>query len=418
MKFLVVACCFLGGFASARAQNLLSNGDFTNEGAGWSGDITTPGDGFSRPPTAPVLVKLSADHATRVYERFRSSESDLNNLTFSLTCTPSSDCQFTGVGQVGKTASDMKPVVTFTPGPLGGRNPGSDEYHATFDNVTMMLLDPQSNMMEHTVLALNPAIAQPQTVTCRAFIMAAQHNESILYIAFPPGQGSVTLNKVSLVKGSPREVPPVNIPSTQNDNAITLEAWTGDTVAPDSAVGNDALLGGLGNDKDRNAVVVKLSPSRPAQINQKVKAPTGDLTLTLVCTPAAKVEVTTPSGDFPTIGDVVRRFADNLGAADAALPTPNSATPHKIIAVESKSTLLLRGVTLIVLDPEKPWYFAASNDLYIDLQKPIQQTTSYHFQFAKAHDEIVMLAFPAGHGTITVNHASLQQTPASPPPTP
>jgi len=191
--------------APVRADDLLVNGDFSQGSSGWGGDNgsgDTSDNPYATSTSSGLVVNLNSDLATRLYQTFTARGS---KLSFSLTCTPSTACKFTGAGKVSRIASDIDPETEFKSRSEGGSNtirtsPNGNYpvYMSTFSGVTVIITDRDNDTVYVFPLRINPASAQSQTATVSIGLPA--NKDYKLYIAFPPGEGSINLTKVSLAK--------------------------------------------------------------------------------------------------------------------------------------------------------------------------------------------------------------------------
>jgi len=404
-------CTTLGLFLLAscvqiKADDLLVNSDFSNGGDGWSGDsggagaASNPFDNASTASTG-LVVPLKSDLATRIYQHFPTGEGP---ATFTLVCTPSADCKFTGTGKVAKVAGDLtSEVESISYQDANGqwrtiRNPNYQEYMSTFDNVTMLIVDHDKNEVHPDPLRINPSSAQPQTIT---FPMTfAPHQDLELYIAFPPGTGSITLNRVSLVKGIAPVASATLPPPNSADNILAKSNWSGDVADADKT--DD--MGGMdiSPTNPEGEVTVKLKPRTVARVSTTFRATASPLRFTIVCTPSSRCEYS-GSPPFTTVGDIIRpSTTDN---SEATPFTAASAPPVSVSSEQFSKIPIVGAMTLILVDQKTNEISAL--ELSIKGAVPQTQTDSFPVSVTPNDDYTLFLAFPTGRGILTLNHVFL-----------
>jgi hypothetical protein len=166
--------------------DILANGDFSDGTAHWKGDAT-PGDpasaGLMMSPG--VVIELNDSKWTKISQEFDTQE---NELSFSITYQTSSDCAFSTAKS--KMSRDISQIIGLQ---LKKGNP----MVLPQDSWMVILVDYAKNLV--TYFAVKPVLGAPglQTVTGTIPRLEA-HEDKTLYLAFPPGQGSVTLTNISL----------------------------------------------------------------------------------------------------------------------------------------------------------------------------------------------------------------------------
>ena len=187
MKSLCLQLILLLGLclASAKANDILANGDFTDGKAHWKGDVfDSSADTSSSPTDAQGLtVQLNGSKWTKVFQIFNTRESALD---FSLTYKTSSDCSFKPVTQL--TIADLFDVIGLRFVESLNTRPG---------NILIMMVDPAQNMMRYTEAKAVLGSPDPQAIKGTIPELVA-HEEKTLYITLPPGTGTVTLLNVAL----------------------------------------------------------------------------------------------------------------------------------------------------------------------------------------------------------------------------
>jgi hypothetical protein len=394
----------LASFSPIKGDDLIANSDFSDGSSGWGGDDVRGGVTSSTNPfpntakAAGLTVPLRADLATRVFQPFRARDPE---VTFTFVCTPSANCRFTGIGKVAEVASELEaetPDYTFLDA-YGNKqtrpNLNYRDYMSTFSNVTLLIVDRDKGEVHPYPVPINPSSAQAQTIT---FPMGFEpHHEYELYIAFPPGDGSISLNKVSMVNGVKPDasaIPPP-IPNSA-DNILANQSWSGDVGDGDD---EDNNMGSLSRPASPTAeVTVQLRKTTVARIHETFHAPAGSLRFTITCTPSAYCEYS-GSPPFTTVGDIVQQ-ASTDNPIKAALAPP--ASPE----TDSYATNpILGAISLILIDRQNGKVEA--RELGIQAAPATTQTDTFPLPVTPNDDYTLLLAFPTGHGSFTLNHVFL-----------
>jgi hypothetical protein len=185
MGKLVIILMIAASSLTLRAD-ILANGDFSDGTAHWKGDAT-PGDlasaGFMMSPG--VVIELNDSKWTKISQDFDTQE---NELQFSITYQTSPDCAFSEIKS--KVNRDISQII-------GLRLKKGNPIVLPEEAWMVILVDYAKNLV--TSFAIKPVLGASgrQTVTGTIPRLEAHENKT-LYLAFPPGQGSVTLTNVSL----------------------------------------------------------------------------------------------------------------------------------------------------------------------------------------------------------------------------
>ena len=193
--------------AKADGTDLISNGDFSHGHNGWTGDILDDSSdenvqlGGSSSAPNHITIHLSHGRPSTICQRIDPHDS---NLIFSITCTFSPDTKFivsnlvdvssdiadvkAGRGQISQAGlpSHIQPVID-TSVPMNG---------ITFYMPEVVLVDSSHHEADAHALDLDPATPGILTAQCKR--RTDPGKEYKLFIAFPRGDGYVTVTNVSL----------------------------------------------------------------------------------------------------------------------------------------------------------------------------------------------------------------------------
>ncbi len=209
--------CALIGFAftsaALPAADILANGDFAQGKAHWKGDGKDASSADMTDISAPLgsqsavkgmLLKLKGDW-TSISQIFNTRET---KLTFSMTYKTTPDFSLSG----GRPGPGGAPSPMNRPGGqlgFGGLQPILEKLVGfrlqggggpIRPNAALLVIaDPAQNQVMYTWVPLPPASTEVQTTgTTIDGLMA--HEEKTFYLAFPPGAGTITFQKLSLEK--------------------------------------------------------------------------------------------------------------------------------------------------------------------------------------------------------------------------
>jgi len=193
----------LVAFVTAHADDILANEDFSNGAANWKGDAREPDvsapnsipslDSTSTPANNGLVVQLKPDTCTTISQIFSTHET---SLTLTATYKISSDYKAAGWGPDG--------LKSFITGLLNLRIEGAIE--AAPGSWLTLIADPMQAKICYC--SFTPATGNPAAQTTAAtFPQLMAHAEKTFCLVFPPGQGTITLQKISLNPAGPSGTP-------------------------------------------------------------------------------------------------------------------------------------------------------------------------------------------------------------------
>jgi hypothetical protein len=199
----VLGLSLLVPLTTAFGDELLANGNFSQGQDGWGGDITDdtsitdPSISVGAPTSGDhITVNLQSSHAVRIYQKF-STASDRGN--FSMTCTLYPGSKFTGAAKVSDIAEEIQesPVQNAVSGNyiIQSNNRNYRVYTTEFSSPVLILENEDRNTV--SVYPLHVGV-QAGAQTASAQVRIESRADEKLYIAFPPGEGSVAITHVSL----------------------------------------------------------------------------------------------------------------------------------------------------------------------------------------------------------------------------
>jgi len=178
---LVTALFLAAALSSAKAHDILANGDFSDGKTHWQGDGEAPDTG------GRLVITLNPDRWTAVRQTFSANSKEAK---LKITYTLSDDCSLMN--------SDMGPPLTAhaLEKATGLDNNISDVtmYHSY---AWMVLLVSGGSLMYESPVSLGNGESNPHTYTTTISEWAPFNNDA-LCLAFPPGKGSVTITSVSI----------------------------------------------------------------------------------------------------------------------------------------------------------------------------------------------------------------------------
>lgn len=186
MKKLTAALLLLVSLGCIQAKELIDNSDFSQGFERWHGDVTsgsdTPADPFAAPGTTTGLaIPLRADRWVKIYQEFVGQG---DKLSLSLQYKFSKDLSFS-----------IKPEdyenVTHSIGYDGWR-----AFQIPLRTWCLMISDFGPDHGRYYKIASKFGTDEVQTLT--ATVPGKDEEKKTLTICFPPGQGTVTLLKVSV----------------------------------------------------------------------------------------------------------------------------------------------------------------------------------------------------------------------------
>ena len=197
MKSLAFVLLIIGCAFPLRAD-ILANGDFHDGPAHWKGDAKEIEAGDLSAGAKPgITVTLKKDKWTKIYQTFATHEKEVDyNITFTL----SSDYQ------VDQSAYDA------SSGSSSGPAPGLDDIEGVYPmygyayNGVWTLIVEEFGGRGWNYIHPKPDSTNTQSQTLSGKIRRlTDHVDKILILAFPPGQGTITLTNISLISSNPNE---------------------------------------------------------------------------------------------------------------------------------------------------------------------------------------------------------------------
>jgi hypothetical protein len=169
--------------AGAVHADILANGDFTEGSAHWQGDRTTDTDASS------LSIVLKGDRWTKIYQDFHSADASLKvHVTYSL----SPDCTFlpqNGMAGFALTNGVIRDVTGLQLSNVGALPIAMGGYIS-------VVVDPSKPLVFTSILS--GKVTSDFQTSEGFFYDLNPHAEKMFYLAFPPGNGTVTLTHVSL----------------------------------------------------------------------------------------------------------------------------------------------------------------------------------------------------------------------------
>jgi hypothetical protein len=201
------------------ADEILLNSDFAKETDSWSGDFSNdsdPDNPLQPRPTGSVTLDLREHRAVRIFQGFNA---DTEKLVCNVSFTLSAGGSYMAGAKVSDVASDVSvnQVASNTYNPNTGvvtlyMNGNYATYQSPFQTPVIILADPDDSKVQlfplgvdHSSLPLptdgkaQPTAPNDQAGTSYTVHMTVRSHRSYrIYLAFPPGSGSVTITKISL----------------------------------------------------------------------------------------------------------------------------------------------------------------------------------------------------------------------------
>jgi hypothetical protein len=203
------------------ADEILLNSDFSKETDSWSGDFSNDPDTdnpLQPRPTGQISMDLRDHHAVRIFQAFNA---DVGNLVCNVTFTLSSGGSYTGNAKVSDVASDVSvnQVASTTYDSTTNTvwvhmNGNYATYDSSFRTPVLIMADPDDSKVllfplgasarQGSLSAQENGTAQTTPASDSAgtsytvHMSVKSHRSYRLYLAFPPGTGTVTVTKISL----------------------------------------------------------------------------------------------------------------------------------------------------------------------------------------------------------------------------
>jgi hypothetical protein len=179
MKKIFIALFLLSPLHLLHADNLLSNGDFTDGINHWQGD-------GSQSTFAGLVVRLKPDAWTKVYQ---DAVLPGAQATLKIAYTLSSDATFSSALQGVQQGPDLSKLLGFSVGS------GVVSIHP--NSWLIFLVEDVQHFTSYVNVTPRFGTDQLQTTGGTIPNLKGQSGKT-LYLAFPPGQGTVILQNVSL----------------------------------------------------------------------------------------------------------------------------------------------------------------------------------------------------------------------------
>jgi hypothetical protein len=192
MKTIACALLVLACLVPLRAD-ILVNSDFTDGRAHWKGDAQPLDMSDLSSPTTPagVTITLKKDKWTKLYQVFTTKE---KKLRYSVTFKLSSDYSVEEETSDGSSGGMMSP------------SPGLNDIEGMYPlylspwRAKWVIVPYDIGEGSSTYIFLTPDLQKPDAQTLTGTIRGFNgDDEKILLLAFPPGEGSVTLLNLSLL---------------------------------------------------------------------------------------------------------------------------------------------------------------------------------------------------------------------------
>jgi hypothetical protein len=167
----------------ARAD-ILANGNFSDGTAHWRGDGHDLSDG-----SPGIIIQLDPSKWTQISQTFNTRE---NALDFSVSFQTSSD--FSLSTDPNSTIGNILSIADLAD-MTGTRFKNS--IHVDSGLWLLMVVDPAEAMMTYYKIKTKPGSTDVQT-TKNAVPRLVAHENKTIFLAFPPGQGTITLLNIAL----------------------------------------------------------------------------------------------------------------------------------------------------------------------------------------------------------------------------
>ena len=181
----LLAVLFLSVGAFSLKADDIANGDFAAGKAYWKGDVKEMPSSLTGKPDPGVIVQMKKDKTTSLYQLFRSKQS---HVSYSITLQLSPDFKSFDLpagGSIGFSVPDL-------PWPLFITTFGKKWQFCVVQNYSV----PKRAIMNEQI---QPTSETSKLVTLTGKVpVLATNCETLVLLAFPPGEGSVTVKAISL----------------------------------------------------------------------------------------------------------------------------------------------------------------------------------------------------------------------------
>jgi hypothetical protein len=188
MKKIALALLLSITLLPLHAHDILANGDFADGAAHWRGDGKSPSDA-GQPDATGLIIQLDPTKWTKISQVFNTRESA---LSFTITYKTSSDCAFSNDASKGTDLMvSVEDLISLTG--TRYRNP----LRLKAGSWLLMVNDPSEASMTYYEIQAKIGSPDAQTVTGNIPKLVA-HEEKQIFLAFPPGTGTITVTKIAL----------------------------------------------------------------------------------------------------------------------------------------------------------------------------------------------------------------------------
>jgi hypothetical protein len=185
MKTLALLLFLAGGSAAFADTGILQNGDFSDGIAHWDGDCHTAGSASDdSTATSGVVVNLRSSDWTKINQDFEGKTGDYI-LTITYVASP------------GTTFSQRAEDYVNTPLKMG--LPGLGAVNTKVGDWCMMVND--TGIFRYNYWQITPTLngSGVQTIKAHVNLPTGDNHKKGFFLGFPPGQGSINLQSITLV---------------------------------------------------------------------------------------------------------------------------------------------------------------------------------------------------------------------------
>jgi hypothetical protein len=185
-KLMAVGFLAIVALPLAHGGDILLNGDFSDGKTHWHGDGDAPDTG------GRLVITLKPDKWSIVYQDFNAESAQLRiKITYSL----SDDCSL-----VAKKSDDamVPPLTADGFEDATGLQTGISNVTLSGDESWMVLVISGGWLQQENPVFIKPG-SNPRTFTATLSQWSGHFINDSLCLAFPPGQGTVTITKVELI---------------------------------------------------------------------------------------------------------------------------------------------------------------------------------------------------------------------------
>jgi hypothetical protein len=224
-RIVLAAACLLA--TPLAADEILLNSDFSKDTENWSGDFSNdPSEDNPLDPhsTGQITLNLRDRRPVRIFQAFNA---DTENFVCNVNFTLSAGGAYTAYAKVSDVASDVSvnEISSNSYDPSTGvvtlyKNKNYATYMTSFRSPVIIMADPDDarvllfplgNPSANSYSSNDPSsgtapFTPPNDPAGTSFTVHAtvrSHRSYRLYLAFPPGTGSVTVTRISLQPDTP-----------------------------------------------------------------------------------------------------------------------------------------------------------------------------------------------------------------------